>query len=112
MNRKGAKTYNSGDSLVVTHLTTSPPVEGLTCEEQTSFCGLLRLWSYVEEKCDGFLHIRIGKMVIGPSSVLSKLNAKILSSHITALLLACWKNPRANFLRHKTYAVGGASRTI
>jgi hypothetical protein len=31
----GPKTYNSGDSPVVTHLTTSPPVEGLTCGEQT-----------------------------------------------------------------------------
>ncbi|KAF1830698.1 hypothetical protein BDW02DRAFT_506972, partial [Decorospora gaudefroyi] len=42
-------TYNSGDSLVVTHLTTSPPVEGLTCGEQTGSGALLRLWSYVKE---------------------------------------------------------------
>ena len=32
---KNAKTYNSGDSLVVTHLTTSPPVHCLYMAERT-----------------------------------------------------------------------------
>jgi hypothetical protein len=32
---------------MVTHLTTNLPVEGLTCEEQTGFSVILRLWSYV-----------------------------------------------------------------
>ncbi|ENI02758.1 hypothetical protein COCC4DRAFT_143976, partial [Bipolaris maydis ATCC 48331] len=41
------KTYNSGDSPVVTHLTTSPPVKGLTCGEQTRASELLCRWSYV-----------------------------------------------------------------
>jgi hypothetical protein len=45
---KNKKTYNSGDSLVVTHLTTSPPVKGLTCGEQTGSSILLYLWSYVK----------------------------------------------------------------
>jgi hypothetical protein len=36
-----AKTYNSGDSPMVTHLTTSPPVKGLTYEDRTGFCALL-----------------------------------------------------------------------
>jgi hypothetical protein len=44
-----AKTYNSGDSPVVTHLITGPPVKGLTYEDRTGFCALLSLWSYVEE---------------------------------------------------------------
>jgi hypothetical protein len=43
------KTYNSGDSPVVTHLTTSPPVKGLTCGERTGSSVLLNLWSYVKE---------------------------------------------------------------
>ncbi|KAF2684670.1 hypothetical protein K458DRAFT_301956, partial [Lentithecium fluviatile CBS 122367] len=44
---KKAKTYNSGDSPMVTHLTTNPPVEDLSCEERTGFRVFLRLWSYV-----------------------------------------------------------------
>lgn len=43
------KTYNSGNSLVVTQLGTNPPVEGLTCGERTGSGVLLRQWSYVEE---------------------------------------------------------------
>jgi hypothetical protein len=33
--KKMAKTYNSGDSPVVTHLTTSPPVHRLSTAERT-----------------------------------------------------------------------------
>jgi hypothetical protein len=33
--RAHAKTYNSGDSLVVTHLTTNPPVSCLNRAERT-----------------------------------------------------------------------------
>jgi hypothetical protein len=33
--KRGAKTYNSGDSLVVTHLTTNPPVSCLNRAERT-----------------------------------------------------------------------------
>jgi hypothetical protein len=41
------KTYNSGDSPVVTHLTTNPPVKGLSCGERTGSRVFLCLWSYV-----------------------------------------------------------------
>ena len=34
---------------MVTHLTTSPPVEGLTYGDQTGSSFVIRLWSYVEE---------------------------------------------------------------
>lgn len=34
---------------MVTHLTTSLPVEGLSCGERTGSGVILRLWSYVEE---------------------------------------------------------------
>jgi hypothetical protein len=44
-----AKTYNSGDSPVVTHLTTSPPVTSLSTAERTGSAIFLNLWSYVEE---------------------------------------------------------------
>ncbi|KAF1938726.1 hypothetical protein EJ02DRAFT_16461 [Clathrospora elynae] len=42
------ETYNSGDSPVVTHLTTDPPVSGLYMPDQTGWLILLILWSYVE----------------------------------------------------------------
>jgi hypothetical protein len=43
------KTYNSGDSPVVTHLTTNPPFTGLSTAERTGSAMILKLWSYVEE---------------------------------------------------------------
>jgi hypothetical protein len=43
-----AKTYNSGDSPVVTHLTTSPPVRCLNRAERTGSLVFNVLWSYVE----------------------------------------------------------------
>jgi hypothetical protein len=43
------KTFNSGDSLVVTYLATNPPVAGLCKEEQTGFSVFRRLWSNVKE---------------------------------------------------------------
>jgi hypothetical protein len=42
-----AKTYNSRDSLMVTHLTTNPPVSCLNIAEQTGCVVLKILWSYV-----------------------------------------------------------------
>jgi hypothetical protein len=41
------KTYNSGDSLVVTDPTTNPPVSGLTMGERTGSRIFHYLWSYV-----------------------------------------------------------------
>ena len=41
------KTYNSGDSPVVTHLTTNPPVSSLNIAEQTRDIVFWSLWSYV-----------------------------------------------------------------
>jgi hypothetical protein len=38
--QKWTKTYNSGYSLVVTELTTNPPLSGLTMGEQTGFLAL------------------------------------------------------------------------
>jgi hypothetical protein len=45
---KKAKTYNSGYSLVVTHLTTNPPVHCLSTAERTGSSIFSVLWSYVE----------------------------------------------------------------
>ena len=42
------KTYNSGDSLVVTHLTTNPPVHCLYMAERTGSLIFSVLWSYVQ----------------------------------------------------------------
>ena len=41
------KTYNSGYSLVVTHLTTNPPVRCLNRAERTGSLVFNVLWSYV-----------------------------------------------------------------
>ena len=49
MGKKEANTYNSGDSLVVTHLTTNPPVHCLYMAERTGSLILSVLWSYVKE---------------------------------------------------------------
>ena len=49
LGKRKAKTYNSGDSLVVTHLTTNPPVSCLYMAERTGSLIFMILWSYVEE---------------------------------------------------------------
>jgi hypothetical protein len=45
---KNKKTYNSGYSPVVTHLTTNPPVHCLSTAERTGSSIFSVLWSYVE----------------------------------------------------------------
>ena len=45
--KREAKTYNSGYSLVVTHLTTNPPVRCLNRAERTGSLVFNVLWSYV-----------------------------------------------------------------
>ena len=55
--QKRAKTYNSGDSLVVTHLTTNPPVHCLYMAERTGSLILSVLWSYVEEEVHDWQYI-------------------------------------------------------
>ena len=47
--KKHQNTYNSGDSLVVTHLTTNPPVSCLYMAERTGSLIFMILWSYVKE---------------------------------------------------------------
>ncbi|CAF3540579.1 unnamed protein product [Fusarium graminearum] len=49
-----AKTYNSGDSLVVTDPTTNPPVSGLTMGERTGSRIFHYLWSLTFEHPHGF----------------------------------------------------------
>jgi hypothetical protein len=54
-------TYNSGYSLVVTHLTTNPPVRCLNRAERTGSLVFNVLWSYVEDELDGTLYIMVEK---------------------------------------------------
>jgi hypothetical protein len=49
---KKAKTYNSGYSPVVTHLTTNPPVHCLSTAERTGSSIFSVLWSYVKDEDD------------------------------------------------------------
>jgi hypothetical protein len=58
----GKKTYNSGDSLVVTDPTTNPPVSGLTKGERTGSRIFHYLWSYVLELAIVCLMIMISCM--------------------------------------------------
>jgi hypothetical protein len=53
---KKAKTYNSGYSPVVTHLTTNTPVHCLSTAERTGSSIFSVLWSYVEERCKCKIH--------------------------------------------------------
>ena len=46
---KKKETYNTGDSPVVTHLSTSPAITGLTRGERTGSRIFQCLWSYVME---------------------------------------------------------------
>ena len=48
LQNKGKNTYNSGYSLVVTHLTTNPPVRCLNRAERTGSLVFNVLWSYVK----------------------------------------------------------------
>jgi hypothetical protein len=52
-----SKTYNSGDSLVVTHLTTNPPVHCLYMAERTGSLIFSVLWSYVK----GIVVLKVNK---------------------------------------------------
>jgi hypothetical protein len=65
---KMAKTYNSGYSLVVTHLTTNPPVRCLNRAERTGSLVFNVLWSYVKALVVGYYHIR-RRLVIKALSV-------------------------------------------
>jgi hypothetical protein len=49
LSKKRAKTYNSGDSPVVTHLSTNPPLPCLFTREQTGSEVFMEKWSYVKE---------------------------------------------------------------
>jgi hypothetical protein len=49
MEAKTTKTYNSGYSPVVTHLTTNPPVHCLSTAERTGSSIFSVLWSYVKD---------------------------------------------------------------
>jgi hypothetical protein len=57
-----AKTYNSGYSLVVTHLTTNPPVRCLNRAERTGSLVFNVLWSYVEEVGCGTVYILLWRL--------------------------------------------------
>jgi hypothetical protein len=57
LQKQSAKTYNRGDSLMVTHLTTNPPVRCLNRAERTGSLVFNALWSYVEDNVFGDVYI-------------------------------------------------------
>ena len=68
---KNSKTYNSGYSLVVTHLTTNPPVRCLNRAERTGSLVFNVLWSYVKTMLVVTSHI--ARQSAPPSSTRSKV---------------------------------------
>ncbi len=58
-----AKTYNSGDSLVVTHLTTNPPVSCLSTAERTG-SAIIQDPMVVCERTDAVLAFHNGQLVL------------------------------------------------
>ena len=58
-NQAQKKTYNSRDSPMVTHLTTSPPVLCLNRAERTGSLVFRVLWSYVLGQCKICAYIRL-----------------------------------------------------
>ena len=55
--KKGPKTYNTGDSPVVTHLSTSPAISSLSRAERTGCRVFYYLWSYVLILCSKSLYV-------------------------------------------------------
>ena len=56
---QGKKTYNSGYSPMVTHLTTNPPVTCLSTPERTGWARIRFLWSYVVDMEQEALYIAL-----------------------------------------------------
>ena len=64
MTEKKKKTYNTGDSLVVTDPTTNPALSGLTRGERTGSRAFQMVWSYVID-CALFSSYKGGKKAGG-----------------------------------------------
>jgi hypothetical protein len=80
---KMAKTYNSGYSLVVTHLTTNPPVRCLNRAERTGSLVFNVLWSYVEKL------IERGLDICGNLQLLIAIKTKFYQSKPSFTFKAC-----------------------
>ncbi|AEO59258.1 hypothetical protein MYCTH_2064829, partial [Thermothelomyces thermophilus ATCC 42464] len=57
--KKETKTYNTGDSPVVTDLSTNPAISSLTLGERTGSRIFYCLWSYVTVLCKTWVYIRM-----------------------------------------------------
>jgi hypothetical protein len=77
-----AKTYNSGYSLVVTHLTTNPPVRCLNRAERTGSLVFNVLWSYVKDTVEGLIYV-VGHVSLALCRNVDLQAALLLHSTIT-----------------------------
>jgi hypothetical protein len=83
--QKLQKTYNSGYSLVVTHLTTNPPVRCLNRAERTGSLVFNVLWSYVKGIEDVIFYIPIRTIgIVVPSCPTSHRPSIILIAQTRA----------------------------
>ncbi|KAF2030936.1 hypothetical protein EK21DRAFT_64273, partial [Setomelanomma holmii] len=79
---KTAKTYNSGYSPVVTHLTTNPPVTSLSTAERTGSASFSNLWSYVEGLLFNLYHKGRHSPLHNYGAVLSSIKPLALHLHL------------------------------
>jgi hypothetical protein len=77
-----AKTYNSGYSLVFTHLTTNPPVRCLNRAERTGSLVFNVLWSYVKDTVEGLIYV-VGHVSLALCRNVDLQAALLLHSTIT-----------------------------
>ena len=72
---KGAKTYNTGDSLVVTDPTTSLTLTNLSRGERTGSRVLQRVWSFVQDwlSRDGFEGVSAERQAVPSTRVLDAI---------------------------------------
>jgi hypothetical protein len=94
------KTYDSGDSLVVTHLTTNPPVDFLSTVDRTGNSVLSLLWSYVLDFEMQWLYaFELWNVRLSPACSLLAATQKTFRFHLhspwgiaedTLPMLGCW----------------------
>ena len=90
-NKKAQKTYNSGYSPVVTHLTTNPPVHCLSTAERTGSSIFSVLWSYVSYLARGniMLVLLLSSMLFRPSP--GSVNLGEHADTASALIFGVWR---------------------
>jgi hypothetical protein len=95
--KKKKKTYNSRDSLVVTHPTTNLPACGLSTAERTGSPVLHTLWSYVFD-------LELKEAILAHAYIISAINRLLSLGYYIAVRYVLWKRiASAKSLRRHPY---------